>query len=471
MSFSVFTPALTIAEQVNRGKISARDVVETYLARIQQTNNTLNAYTHVLNQRALALAEKIDQCIATGNKAGPLAGVPFAVKNLFDIKGIITLAGSKINRDNPPAIEDATLIKRLENAGAILIGALAMGEYAYDFTGENCHYGNCGNPWAPDHMSGGSSSGSGSATAAGLAPISLGSDTNGSIRVPASFCGLFGLKPTYGRLPRTGTFPFCDSLDHLGPLARNVKDLALSFDTLQGFDAGDHACVKRPSLNTLNEIDKGIDGLRIKKAVGYFACDEFPQAEAAVNKVCKALTVHDTTNVPGAMEGRSAAYLITNIESSALHVNRLRTRAGDFDPDTRDRFIAGALLPASWYVRALQVRKWYHDQVMALFKVVDVIIAPATPCTAPMMGQKTITIRGVEQLLRPNLGYFTQPISAIGLPTVVVPTLDSENNMPIGVQIIAAPWREDLCIRVAAYLEAKGFTAPTPPLFANGGCQ
>ena len=185
--------------------------------------------------------------IAAGKTIGPLAGVPFAVKNLFDVKGLPTRAGSKINRDLPAAPRDATLIERMEAAGAVLVGALNMGEYAYDFTGENVHDGPSRNPHDPTRMTGGSSGGSGSAVGGALVPIALGSDTNGSIRVPSSFCGIFGLKPTYGRLSRARSFPFVASLDHLGPFARNVRDLALAYDAMQGPDPDDAACTTRAS--------------------------------------------------------------------------------------------------------------------------------------------------------------------------------------------------------------------------------
>lgn len=457
-----YASAVDIADQVKTQQISAAEVVESFIARIELLNPTLNAFTELCHQRARDKAADIDRRIAQGQTVGVLAGVPFAVKNLFDIKDVVTVAGSKINQANAKATEDAVLIKRLENADAVLIGALNMGEYAYDFTGENSHYGNCHNPWDPSCMPGGSSSGSGSATAAGLAPISLGSDTNGSIRVPASLCGIFGLKPTYGRLPRSGSYPFTDSLDHLGVFARNVQDLATAFDLMQGFDSEDHACADQAKLNTLATLDKGIDNLRIARATGYFDTTNFPEATAAVDLVCRLLSCDNTTDIPGANEGRSAAFLITNAESSALHLSRLQTQADDFDPDTRYRFLAGAMIPAAWYLKAQAVRQWYHQQVLELFKSVDVIIAPATPCTAPKLGQKILVINGKEHPLRPNLGYFTQPISAIGLPSCVVPTINQANGMPIGVQIIAAPWREDICLRVAAYLESQGLTAQRP---------
>ncbi len=451
-----FDDACAIAEAVRTGKQSAETVTQAYLDRIRSQNPQLNAFTHVGETRALAQARAIDARRAKGETLGALAGVPFAVKNLFDIKGLTTLAGADHNRDHAPAERDAVLITRLEQEDAVLLGALNMGEYAYDFTGENCHFGNSLNPWDTTRMSGGSSGGCGSATGGRLAPLTLGSDTNGSIRVPSSFCGVWGLKPTYGRLPRTGSFPFCDSLDHLGPLACSVRDLALSFDVLQGHDHGDPACASRENIDCSSSLNDGVQDLRIARAAGYFDCDAFPDAARAVARVCKALGVTDTAELQGAAEGRAAAYLITNIEGAQLHLGRLRQAPERFDPDTRDRFLAGALLPASYYVRAQQVRHWYHEQALRTFREVDVLIAPCTPCVAPPSGTKTFTLRGETHLLRPNLGYFTQPISAIGLPSCVVPMLDDESGLPIGVQIIAAPWREDLCLRVARFSRRRG---------------
>src|SRR5499427_921374 len=234
--------ASEIAAAVCDGRTSAVAVVRAALARIAKHNRVLNAFTAVTEERALAKAAAIDAELAKGHRLGVLAGVPFAVKNLFDIAGLPTRAGSKINRDRAPAARDAALIERLEAAGAVLVGALNMGEFAYDFTGENAHDGPSRNPHDLERMTGGSSGGSGAAVAGGLVPIALGSDTNGSIRVPSSFCGLFGLKPTYCRLPRTRTFPFVASLDHVGPLARSAEDLALSYDAMQGHDADDPVC-------------------------------------------------------------------------------------------------------------------------------------------------------------------------------------------------------------------------------------
>ncbi|WP_043159888.1 AtzE family amidohydrolase [Bradyrhizobium sp. Ai1a-2] len=453
--------AADIAQAVATRKLSALEATEAALARIAKHDSVLNAFTDVTADRARAKARDVDAAIAAGQTVGPLAGVPFAVKNLFDVKGLSTRAGSKINRDLPPATRDATLIERMEAAGAVLVGALNMGEYAYDFTGENVHDGPSRNPHDPTRMTGGSSGGSGSAVGGCLVPIALGSDTNGSIRVPSSFCGVFGLKPTYGRLSRARSFPFVASFDHLGPLARSVRDLALSYDAMQGPDADDVACTARPVEPVAPLLAQGVGDLRIAIAGGYFQQNVFPEAVEAVGRIAKALNATRTVELPEAARARSAAYVITTTEGASLHLDRLRKRPNDFDPAVRDRLIAGAMIPAPYVDKAQKFRRWYREKVLELFKTVDVIVAPATPCVAPKLGQVNFTLDGVELPVRANIGIHTQPISFIGLPVVAVPV--PLEPMPIGVQIIAAPWREDIALRVAYALEQMGAAAAPPP--------
>jgi AtzE family amidohydrolase len=458
-----FAKSHEIAAAVARGEVSAREMVDDALAVIKSRDRTLNAFTDVTAERAIARADAVDADRAAGKPLGPLAGVPFAVKNLFDVAGLPTRAGSKINRELSPAQHDSPLIEKMEAAGAILVGGLNMGEYAYDFTGENVHDGASRNPHDISRMSGGSSGGSGSAVGGGLVPLALGSDTNGSIRVPSSFCGIFGLKPTYGRLSRARSFPFVDSLDHLGPFARCTRDLALSYDAMQGHDPADAASANRPADLSLQHLARGIDGLRIAVAGGYFRKGAFAEALQAIEHVAKALNVSREIELPEAQRARAAAYVITTTEGATLHLDRLRQRAHDFDPATRDRLIAGAMIPSSLVVKAQKFRRWYREQVLALFEDVDVILAPATPCTAPAIGQETFILDGVEMPVRPNIGIYTQPISFIGLPVVAVPV--PLKPLPIGVQVIAAPWKEDIALRVAQYLEDMGaVVAPRPPL-------
>ncbi len=453
--------AAEIAASVADGGMTATAVVDQALARIAKLNPALNAFTAMTAERARSRAKVIDSI--RDRSALPLAGVPFAVKNFFDVAGIVTTAGSKINRSDAPADRDCPLIERLEAAGAILVGALNMGEYAYDFTGENVHDGPSRNPHDVTRMTGGSSGGSGGAVAGGMVPFALGSDTNGSIRVPSSLCGIFGLKPTYGRLTRAGTFPFVSSLDHLGPFARSVRDLALAYDAMQGPADGDGACAGRPVEPVTQEVDRGIGGLRIATAGGYFRKGAFPEAIEALDGVAKALNVKEQVEFPEAARARAAAYLITATEGAALHLDRLRTRAADFDPAVRDRLLAGAMVPSALVVKAQIFRRWYRERALALFERVDAILAPATPCTAPTIGQQTFILDGQELPVRPNLGIYTQPISFIGLPVVAVPV--PLKPLPIAVQIIASPWREDISLRVARALEQIGIVAaPRPTL-------
>ena len=456
--------AAAITSAVASGRTSAREVIEAALARIEARNAALGAFTDVTTARAIARADAIDAARARGETLGPLAGAPFAVKNLFDVAGLPTRAGSKINRDRTPATRDASVVARFETAGAILVGALNMGEYAYDFTGENAHDGPSRNPHDLEHMTGGSSGGSAAAVAGGLVPIALGSDTNGSIRVPSSFCGLFGLKPTYGRLTRVGTFPFVASLDHLGPFARSVADLALAYDATLGRDAADPAQAAVPAQPATPSIEAGISGLRIATLGGYFARSADASAFAAVDVIARALNAERVVELAGADTARAAAYLITMVEGAALHLHRLRTRAADFDPDVGDRRFAGALVPGAWIQQAQKFRRSFREQALALFRDVDVLIAPATPCRAPKIGQKTFVLDGEEMLVRPNIGLFTQPISFIGLPVVSVPVWTAGERLPIGVQVIAPPWREDLALRVARRLERDNVVrAPVAP--------
>ncbi|WP_236000550.1 AtzE family amidohydrolase [Bradyrhizobium uaiense] len=453
--------AAEIAQAVSHRKLTALAATEAALSRIAAHDKVLNAFTDVTADRARAKARAIDAAIAAGKSVGPLAGVPFAVKNLFDVQGLLTRAGSKINRDLPPSPRDAALIERMEAAGAVLVGALNMGEYAYDFTGENVHDGPSRNPHDPTRMAGGSSGGSGSAVGGALVPIALGSDTNGSIRVPSSFCGTFGLKPTYGRLSRARSFPFVASLDHLGPLARSVKDLALAYDAMQGPDDDDPACNVQSVEPTVPLLANDVGRLRVAIAGGYFQQNLFPEAVEAVARVAKALGATQTVELPEAARARAAAYIITTTEGAALHLDRLRRRPNDFDPAVRDRLIAGAMVPAVYVDKAQKFRRWYRAKVLELFQSVDVILAPATPCTAPKLGQVSFTLDGVELPVRPNIGIHTQPISFIGLPVVAVPV--PLEPLPIGVQIIAAPWREDIALRVAYALEQMGVAAAPAP--------
>jgi AtzE family amidohydrolase len=459
--------AWDVARAVRSGELSARQAVEAAIDRARGIGQKLNCYVEVLEGRALSEADRVDAKRRQGAELGPLAGVPVAVKNLFDVAGVVTLAGSAINREYPPAKTDATALKRLSDAGAVLVGTLGMDEYAYGFTNENTHYGPVRNPHDTELTAGGSSGGSGAAVAGGCVPIALGSDTNGSVRVPAGLCGLFGLKPTFGRVSRAGTVPFTASLDHVGCLTRSARDASLVFDIMHGADEADPVSSRRPREETLASLEGGISGLRVARAVEYFEEHATQDAIDAARAVAAALETRATTLVPEAKAARHAAMILSAVEGSALHFDNLRKRPADFDPMTRDRFLAGALVPGEAYVRAQTFRRAYQDAVRRVFEEVDIVIAPATPMVAPRIGQETIEIEGTIFPSRVHLGRFTQPISFIGLPVVVVPVRTS-NGLPMGVQLIGRPYQESALLRVARHLEKLGVVSAFRPKGLEG---
>jgi aspartyl-tRNA(Asn)/glutamyl-tRNA(Gln) amidotransferase subunit A len=457
----VIGTAAAIVRQIAEGARSAASVLTETKALIQAKDSGLNCFTAKTFERAERAAAAIDGLRAQGKALPPLAGVPYAVKNLFDVEGMVTLAGAKINAANPAAAADATIVARMSRAGAVLVGALNMEELAYGFLTENQHYGITRNPRDSTRGAGGSSGGSAAAVGAGMLPITLGSDTSGSIRVPASLCGVFGLKPTYGRLPRSGTYPFVNSFDHVGPFANDVLGLALSYDAMQGPDANDPACAQRlaepvgVSLTLRRAIRIGILG-------GWFHDWADPAARRSVQLAAAALGATEWTELKSAEVARAAAYIITGAEGGALHRPRLIEQYEDFGPASRARLVAGSLIPASWVVQAQRVRQQAYREALGLFDRFDLLIAAAAPSVAPRVGQETLEINGRSIPTKAGLGVLTQPISCIGLPVCTVPVWPNEGEtpaeraLPVGVQLIGAPWREDNCLAAARALEQAG---------------
>jgi len=343
-----------------------------------------------------------------------------------------------------------------------------MDEHAYGFTTENTHHGPTRNPHDIQRVAGGSSGGSAAAVAAGLVPLSLGSDTNGSVRVPASLCGVFGIKPTYGRLSRRGVFPFAHSLDHVGAFAATIDDLAQLYDVLQGPDPLDPACSQRASEPTTTRLAWPA-GRRVAVLSGWFERWADVAAQDAVRRVGNALGAAAVIDWAGAEAARAAAFVITGAEGGALHGDGLRAHYNQYEPLSRDRLIAGNLIPAAWVVRAQSLRRAAFGQALELFRDADLLIAPATPVCAPRVGAESITVNGHSLPARASLGMLTQPISCVGLPVCTVPIwpeaepADESAPLPIGVQLIAAPWREDLCLAAARHLEEKGLCRVRAP--------
>jgi AtzE family amidohydrolase len=432
--------ATEIARAVKHRSTTARAVVESAFARITEADVQLGAFTRLFPERALARAAHIDAQIAAGREFGVLAGVPFAAKDLFDIAGIVTRAGAKVTEQDPPATCDADAVAALEAQGAILVGVTNMDEFAYGFVTVSAHFGTTRNPHDLTRIAGGSSGGSAAAVAADLVPLALGSDTNGSIRLPAALCGIFGIRPTLGRLSCRGAFPFVNSLDTIGPFARTAADLTAAYAALDP---------------RFTPYAGELAGLRIARLDGYFRAGSVPAAQRAVDEVCAAVATSDDVTLAEAARAREAAFIITAAEGGELHAARLRTRADEFDPATRDRLIAGALVPAAWYIRAQRFRSWFRAHINDTFAHVDVLLAPATPFAATPVDQKSITVDGAEIEIRPNFGVYTQPLSFAGLPIVTVPVI-APNALPLGVQLMGRPGSENLLLALAADLERRG---------------
>ncbi len=437
--------ATALAAMVKGREVSAAEVLQAHIARIEALDPLLNCFTDRTFDRARREAAAVDARLAAGEQPGPLAGVPLAVKNLYDVEGLPTRAGSMILRDAAPAAADAPVLRRLSEAGAVLLGALNMDEFAYGFVTENAHDGPTHNPHDLARIAGGSSGGSAAAVAAGLAALTLGSDTNGSIRLPAGLSGVFGLKPTYGRIDRAGSFPFVDSFDHLGPFTRGAEDLAVAYDVMRG--DGD-----------TTPLDYDIEPRRVAVLDDWFEQSAAPEMLAAVQAVAAALGGEARATLPEARRARSAAFCISAFEGGLVHKQNLKRRPQDYDPATRPRLLAGALQPAETIQQAQRFRAWFAAQAHQLFRRYDLLLAPATPCVAPLIGQATMVIEGMEIPVRPNLGIFTQPLSFIGLPVVCVPVTGG-GLLPRGVQIIAAPGHEAMALAAAARLERDGVVA------------
>lgn len=443
------------------GELSAREIARSSLDDIARVNPQINAWTQVTESRMLAEADRIDALRRDKQPLPPLAGIPYAVKNLFDVAGETTLAGAQLFSDRPAASADGWAVRQIQAAGGLLSGMVNMDAYAYGFTTENSHYGATHNPHDLQRIAGGSSGGSAAAVAAGLVHFALGTDTNGSIRVPASLCGIFGLKPTFGRLSRAGSHPFVASLDHIGPFARHVGDLAAVYDALQGLDPDDDAQADRAVAPASPLLERGLDGLRCAVLGGYFTtwCDS--DARAAVAQVAQALGADRELQFSEAELSRSAAFIISASEGGNQYLPALRREPARFEPHSRERLLAGAMIPSAWYLQAQRFRRHAREAMAALFDHAEVLIAPATPCSATLIGQQTMAINGQSLPVRASMGMLTQPISFLGLPVVTVP-LRTASGQPIGVQLIAAPFNEQACLRAAHVLEAMGLTEAHP---------
>ncbi|WP_308719918.1 AtzE family amidohydrolase [Komagataeibacter xylinus] len=437
--------ALGIAADIRAGRRNAVGVVTAVIADIEARDTRFNSVTRILGPAAVAQAEDVDKAIAAGRDPGPLAGVPFGVKDLFDVRGEVTTAGSIVLRDNLPATEDATVIARLRAAGAVPVATLNMDEFAYGFSTENAHNGTTCNPHDRTRLAGGSSGGSAAAVAAGLLPFTLGSDTNGSIRIPSALCGVWGLKPTYGQVPLRGVYPFVASLDTAGPMADTLEDLMAVYGIMSGRD-----------VSALPDVAS----VKVARLGGWFARNVSTELTAAIDGVMAHLGHDSVIELPEVARARASAFLISAAEGGNLHLPRLRRRSMQYDPATRNRLMAGAMLPAATFVQAQRFRRWFRAQVHAAFAQADVLVAPTTVGVAPRIDQPSIMVDGKSVSARANLGIYTQPISLAGLPVLATPL--AVDGLPLGIQLIGAPGAEAKLFAVAAELQRAGLAACRP---------
>lgn len=436
--------ARAIAADVRAGRRSAQAIATCTLDRIAARDG-LNATTRLLRQRALADAARVDAVVAAGGDPGPLAGVPFAVKDLFDVAEETTTAGARQRATAPAATRDAEVVARLCAAGAVLVATTNMDEFAYGFSTENSHYGTTRNPHDPERLAGGSSGGSAALVGAGLVPLALGSDTNGSIRVPASLCGIYGLRPGFGTVSVEGVYPFVERLDTVGGFARSPEDLAIA-----------HAVMHGEALAPAGQAS------RVAVLGGWFAGRADATVLAGIDRIAAWLNAGPPVMLPSAAAARSAGFVLTGAEGGHRHLAALRRDAMAFEPATRDRLIAGALQPVAAVREAEAVAERFTAELLAALTEHDLLLAPSTPTSAPRIGATTIVIDGEALSARADLGLHTQPLSLAGVPILSVPLSLPEGTMPIGVQLIAAPGREALLFEIASALVAAGLVACTP---------
>ena len=455
-----------IAKALREKTVSSVELASDSLRRISALDPKLKAFITVTAELAKSQAQQADQELAGGKDRGPLHGIPIAVKDVFCTQGIRTTCGSKLFAGHIPE-HDAAVVERLRAAGAVIVGKTNMHELAYGVTSANPHFGTVRNPWDLERITGGSSGGSGSAVAAGMVPIAMGSDTGGSIRIPASFCGAVGLKPSFGRVSRFGVLPLDFSLGHMGPLTRCVRDAALTLNVLAGFDPRDETCGRRPVEPYLPSEPISIQGLRIGLPENFYFDRISPSVADAVRHAARLAeelgAVVVSLRVPDIAQLNTIGRIILLSEASAT-MERYLHRRSDFGPDVLSLLDQGRLLPATDYINAQRVRRLLQQEFHAVWKQIDCLFTPTTPTSAPKIGQATIDLDGEEDV-RIASTRLARGVNVLGLPALSLPCGFDEMELPIGLQIIGPSFREALILKVGAALEdALNLTQRCPAL-------
>jgi aspartyl-tRNA(Asn)/glutamyl-tRNA(Gln) amidotransferase subunit A len=470
MADLMYASATELARLIASKQVSPVEVVRAHLDRITSLDGSLKSFITVAADAAMAAAREAEAAVAGGRPLGPLHGVPLGLKDLYDTAGIPTTGGSKILAQRVPTA-DATVVRRLREAGMIVLGKLNMVEFAYGPEGRNPHYGHARNPWdvATHRMAGGSSSGSGVAVAAGLVPVALGSDTGGSIRIPCSLCGLTGIKPTYGRVSRAGVLPLSWSMDHVGPMTRNAADTALVLGAMAGYDAADPTTSVLPVPDYMATLTGDLRGVRVGLLRSFFLDGAATDVRAAVETAARALekagAVVDEVALPGVRHVAAGALAVVATEAMTYHAAWLRTRRGDYDPDVSTRLMAGAFVTGVHYVRGQQARALMRREVDDALARRDVLLAPATPITAPGIDERQTTLGDGPSDIRSALIRLTRPFNFSGHPACSLPCGFSSDGLPIGMQLVGRPFDEATVLRVAdAYQRVTDWHARRPVL-------
>ncbi len=465
----VWKPLTDLARMVASKQVSPVEVVSAHLDRTDALDAKLRAFITVMRQSALDAARAAEARVLAGDRLGPLHGVPIGLKDLYNTKDAATTGGSKILAGVVPA-EDATVVARLRAAGAIIVGKLNMHEFAYGPEGVNEHFGTAWNPWdARSHrIAGGSSSGSAVAVAAGLCPGALGSDTGGSIRIPAALCGITGIKPTYGRVSRAGVLPLAWSLDHVGPMARSAADCALMLGAMAGPDPKDPTSSTQVVPDYAGALSGDIKGLRVGVLRSFFLESAGMVLRQAVEHAIKDLAALgaqvDDVSLSYAEHGIGASFAVIASEALAYHEVWLKARAGEYQADVRERLKAGAFVSGAQYLRGQRVRALIRDEVSAALGQFDVLLAPTTPIVATAVGQTEVTIEHEASDVRSALTRFTRHFNLSGHPACSVPCGFTAAGLPIGMQIVGRPFDEATVLRVAdAYQRATDWHTRRPP--------
>lgn len=460
---------VALAAAIRAGEVSPVEVTQACLDRIERLDRTLRAFITVDPAGALAAARAREAEARAGRLRGPLHGVPLAYKDLYAIRGLPTSCGTA-TAEYFVAEHDATAVTRLVAAGAITLGKLNMSELALGPFGDNAHHGDCQTPWRAGHVAGGSSSGSAAAVAAGLAPGALGTDTGGSIRLPAACCGIVGLKPTYGRVSRAGVMPLSWSLDHLGPMTRTVRDAALLLGVVAGHDPRDATSSRRAVPDYLAGLDAPIAGLRVGVPETYYGDGLDPEVAAAVGAAVRTLEtlgarVHEV-HVPDPQVASDVANVLARCESAAVHARIAREQPHALQPAVRARLEVGFHVSAYDYLQAARLRaRLARTFVRDVFAEVDVLVAPTIPEPAPAVA--AVKAGTTEEVVR-RMGRFsrlTRPWNALGLPALSLPCGFSATGLPVGVQVVGRPFDEATVLRIGhAYEQAAGWWRRRPSL-------